>query len=312
MDGLGRLPESSRPNKSDLPMHQIKYLVGSPVLTPYPFVTPLNILDAAFSPGTVEATETGIEVKGDFGARVVFTGTFTVSGGEVTGGTMTGFEVYLGKTLMTEAKGYSTAGAALFDAIETYDSDSEPFYSLILGAPTRYVGSKFNEMITDGLAGDVELDDLLIGRNGSDILFGYLGDDTLRGGKGNDWLSDYAGTNKFFGGAGDDTFGFQFFTSGGATETDAVARIKDFVRGEDIINLTTDIVDLPFGELARKHFHKGTGPEDGNDYVIYDKATGRIFVDFDGSGTGGQIHFASVTAGIKLQAHDFIVGFGLV
>jgi len=292
-------------------MHQIKYLVGAPVLTPYPFLTPLNILDAAFFPGTVEATETGISVTGDFGVRVVFTGSFTVSSGDVTGGTMTGFEIYLGKTLMTEARGYTTAGTALFDAIEGYGSDSEPFYSLIFGEPTRYVGSKFNEMITDGLAGGVELDDQLIGRNGSDILFGYLGDDTLKGGKGDDWLSDYAGINKFFGGAGHDTFGFQFYASGGATEPGAVAKIKDFVKGEDIINLTTDIVDLPFGQLAREHFHKGASPEDGDDYVIYDKATGKIFVDFDGSGSGEQIHFASVTPGLKLQSHDFIIGIGI-
>lgn len=293
-------------------MHQIKYLVGAPVLTPYPFVTPLDILNAAFFGGTVKATETEIEATGDVGARVVFTGDFTVSGGEVTAGTMTGFSVYLGKTVMIEAKGYHTDGAALFEAIDTYESDAAPLDSLLFGAATRYLGSKFSDLLTDDQGGDVELDDLLIGRDGSDILIGYLGDDTLKGGKDNDWLFDYAGTNKFFGGAGHDTFGFQLFASGGVTEADTVGKIKDFVKGEDLINLTTSIADLPFGKLAKEYFHKGTGAEDGNDFIIYDKATGKIFVDYDGSATGEQIHFASVTPGLKLQSHDFIVGIGLV
>ena len=239
----------------------------------------------------------------------MFTGDFTVSGNDVTGGTMTGFALYLGPTKILEATGFSTDAAELYDAILAYSSSEVPFDDLIPGAATKFVGSKFGDFLLDGEFTDNEFDDLLLGKEADDTLFGFGGNDTLKGGKGNDWLADYAGTNKFFGGPGNDSFAFQLYSW--ATEN-PLSKIKDFVRGEDLINLSTDIPDLQLGALRKKYFHKGASAEGADDYIIYDKATGKIFVDHDGSGAGAQIHFASVTPDTKLHARDFIVGLDLI
>ena len=124
-----------------------------------------------------------------------------------------------------------------------------PFDDLIPGAATKFVGSKFGDFLIDGEFTDKEFDDLLLGKKADDILFAFGGDDTLKGGKGNDWLADYAGTNKFFGGPGNDSFAFQLYAS--ATET-PLSKIKDFVQGEDLINLSTDIPDLQLGRAPQE------------------------------------------------------------
>jgi Ca2+-binding RTX toxin-like protein len=290
-------------------MQQIKSLIGTPVLTPLPFATPTIFLDAGLFFGTAVPSATEIVVSSTENPKVVFTGNFTVSGNDVTGGTMTGFAVYLGSTKILEAKGFSTDAADLYDAIEAYGTDPQPFDDLIPGAATRFVGSKFGDFLIDGEFTDNEFDDLLLGKKADDILIAFGGDDTLKGGKGNDWLSDYAGTNKFYGDEGHDTFAFQLYST--AMET-PLSKIKDFVKGEDLINIATDIPDLQLGALRKKYFHKGTSAEGSDDYIIYDKATGKIFVDYDGSDAGAQIHFASVTPGTRLQSHDFIVGLDLI
>jgi Ca2+-binding RTX toxin-like protein len=284
-------------------MQQIKALVGSPVLSFFPIEVTI-LMDEALYFGTAVPSADEIVVKGSI-VKVVFTGEFDVAGDEVTGGTMTGFGVWIGNTKMLAAEGYSVPGAALFDAIEIYGTDDDPFDELIEGAATEFVGSKYGDLLADFEGSG--FNDLIRGKRGDDILFGHLGDDTLRGNKGNDWLQDYTGTNKFFGGPGSDTFAFNLYSS----RTDVgLSKIKDFVKGEDIINLLTDIPDLLPGALPANFFHKGTSAEGPDDYVIYDRATGRLYLDFDGSGTRDQVHFASVTAGIKLQATDFVVGIG--
>jgi Ca2+-binding RTX toxin-like protein len=290
-------------------MQEIKNFIGIPVLTPLPYATPMIFLGAALFYGTAVPSATEIVVSSSGNPKVVFTGDFTVSGDDVTGGTMTGFALYLGPTRILEAKGFDTDAADLFDAIEAYSTSQQPFDDLIPGAATRFVGSKFGDFLLDGQFTDNEFDDLLLGKEADDTLFGFGGNDTLKGGKGNDWLFDASGTNKFYGGPGNDSFAFQLYAS--ATEN-PLSKIKDFVRGEDLINLSTDIPDLELGALRKKYFHKGTSAEGADDYIIYDKATGKIFVDHDGSGIAPQIHFASLTPDAKLQAHDFIVGLDLI
>ena len=105
-------------------MQQIKNFIGTPVLTPLPYATPMVFLDSALFYGTAVPSATEIVVSSIGNPKVVFTGDFTVSGNDVTGGTMTGFAVYLGSTKILEADGFSTDAADLYDAIETYSTDA--------------------------------------------------------------------------------------------------------------------------------------------------------------------------------------------
>lgn len=281
-------------------MQQIKYLIGTPVLSPFPFFSPFDFLDEALATGTAVLSSTQIVVTSAI-AKVVFTGTFTIAGNDVTGGTMTGFAVYVGSTKLIQAKGYSLDAAALYDTIQTYSVDYQPFDNLIFGGATKFVGSRYGDLISD-----TEFADTLLGKDGADVLFGFGGNDTLKGGDGSDFLADGEGINKFFGDEGNDVFGFQLSS---LNTENPVSKIKDFEKGEDLITLLTDIAALKPGGLAPQYFHKGGGAADGDDYVIYDKPSGKVFIDFDGSGAGAQIQFAKVTAGTKLQADDFMVGF---
>jgi hypothetical protein len=58
--------------------------------------------------------------------------------------------------------------------------------------------------------------------------------------------------------------------------------------------------------LSAAAFRLGTAAGDANDRIIYDKATGNIYYDADGSGGGAKVLFAQVTAGTTLTNADFI------
>ena len=48
-------------------------------------------------------------------------------------------------------------------------------------------------------------------------------------------------------------------------------------------------------------------PEDREDRVIYDKGTGKLYYDADGSGHGAQVQIAQLTKNLKMTYADFYV-----
>lgn len=115
-----------------------------------------------------------------------------------------------------------------------------------------------NIVVTEGFAGIIAAndgddtvngggyDDYLLGNNGDDVIYGNCGDDWMEGGQnndeihggaGDDRLAGNRGTDVLYGDAGSDTFFFKGKVLGdGETDT-----IKDFVAGEDGIEITTDL-----------------------------------------------------------------------
>jgi serralysin len=61
------------------------------------------------------------------------------------------------------------------------------------------------------------------------------------------------------------------------------------------------------GHLSADALHIGSQAQDAQDRVIYDKATGALYYDADGSGDGQAVHFAQLSAGLKLAAADFSI-----
>ena len=275
-------------------MRLIELLYGSPAAEPWG-----AFYDPIYNGELEPPTTTQIVVSTNDGSHLVFKGSFTVVGGDVTGGTMTGFVGLEGSTKMLEGNGFDIDGAALFDALQTFEANSDPFFDLLFGAAIKTIGTKLGDQVEG-----TEFGDTIIGKAGDDDLFGWLGDDLIKGGKGNDAIQGAEGFDRLYGGAGDDAFRFDLDPLEPPVGFD---KVKDFKVGEDLFTLRTYVEGLTPGVLDAAYFHKGTEATTGQQIVIYDKSTGRLFFDVDGSGIEAQFLFAKVTPGTKLGAGDFFV-----
>jgi serralysin len=143
-----------------------------------------------------------------------------------------------------------------------------------------------------------DADNILNGAGGNDRLNGGGGDDTLYGSTGAAWESD--GFDKLYGGAGADSFMMQeypFFSED---------FIGDFTSEDDTIYLNREwFSTVPEGTLAADAFHEGSSAEDPEDRIIYNRETGEIFWDRDGSGGGAHL-FLKVQPNTDLDHTDFV------
>jgi hypothetical protein len=170
-----------------------------------------------------------------------------------------------------------------------------------------------------GVAGD----DTLYGLTGNDKLYGLAGNDTLNGGAGKDFLS---------GGDGSDTFVFDAPFKKGHFD-----QINDFKSGQDKIQFDldalkafkvkaskSDLLDLAKkgkpdkkasigldkvfkeGKLEKKFFTAGLTSKDGNDYIVYSKNSGTVYLDADGSGSAKPIEILKIKPGNSLSFNDFL------
>jgi Ca2+-binding RTX toxin-like protein len=135
----------------------------------------------------------------------------------------------------------------------------------------------------------------LNGGRKADILAGGDGDDRLNGGLGKDRMT---------GGEGDDVFAFT--TRLGKANVD---RILDFSSSEDTIHLSSKIFGrLSKGALSEEAFHIGAKAAEADDRIIFNKRTGALSYDADGSGTQyGAIKFAQLKAKTVLTADDLFI-----
>jgi serralysin len=145
----------------------------------------------------------------------------------------------------------------------------------------------------------------LTGGNGNDKLYGLQGDDTLKGGGGNDWLLGSTGDDTLWGGAGADTFVFNSALNA-RTNVDTIA---DFSSRDDTIRIDNNVFKAltDAGTLARSAFEVGSAADDPRDRIIYDKDTGALFYDADGSGAQAAVKFAQIGAGLPLSNADVII-----
>lgn len=130
-----------------------------------------------------------------------------------------------------------------------------------------------------------------IGNNEDNHLIGNSADNRLEGRDGDDILEGRSGNDILLGGLGKDTFVFN-------TELDgSITKIEDFTVGEDIISLSKSV----FASLTDNTM------SNWNDYVFYDKASGALSYDADGSGHADAIHFATLSLNLNLDNNSFIV-----
>ncbi len=158
---------------------------------------------------------------------------------------------------------------------------------------------------------------------GTDLLntFGFI----RTGTKNKDKLAGGAGNDKFYGGSGNDTLTgldgadvFVFNAKLGTAKTDRKVNfdtITDFKPGVDKLwlddaifkKLGKDHTETAPAALNKKNFKIGKQAGDKNDYIVYDKKTGILSYDPDGSGVKAAIEIAKLARNLKLNYLDFAI-----
>jgi hypothetical protein len=153
--------------------------------------------------------------------------------------------------------------------------------------------------------------DRIEGDGGNDALDGGGDDDRLAGGDGADTLDGGSGNDTLLGGSGDDGFLFDDALGGSNVDTimdfgGAGSEAMDVIRLDNAVFASLTVEGL----LSADNFVSGVGPSaaDGDDYILYDTATGELFYDADGSGAGAAAKFALLASSPDgLAASDFLV-----
>ncbi|MFC1459433.1 carbohydrate-binding domain-containing protein [Microvirga arabica] len=148
---------------------------------------------------------------------------------------------------------------------------------------------------------------IINGTSSVDLIKGLGGNDTIRGGDGDDRIHGGTGNDHLYGGAGGDTFVMDTALNGSTN----VDRIFDFNGIHDDIELDQLIFkDLKIdGVLYQSMFAAGTAAKDANDRIIYNKATGELWYDADGTGSIAKVKFAQLNAGTELKANDIQINY---
>jgi Ca2+-binding RTX toxin-like protein len=129
------------------------------------------------------------------------------------------------------------------------------------------------------------------GNTANNIMTGNSGANLINGGLGNDTLT---------GGLGNDTFVFN--TKLGTTNIDT---ITDFASGDKIALAGSIFSKLRGDKDLSDNFNAAAS--DNNDYLIYDRANGKLYYDADGNGKAAAVQFVTLTGSPNLEFSDFII-----
>ncbi|MBD3884897.1 hypothetical protein IFO70_24485 [Phormidium tenue FACHB-886] len=170
-------------------------------------------------------------------------------------------------------------------------------------------------------------DDSVNGDRDSDQLYGEAGNDLLNGGAGNDILAGGAGNDTLTGGSGADRFSF-YDPLASIVDPNTGDRADPVTDGTDVLtdlNRAEDTIGLYIGSyspdslyrqaglalntaISAGQFQLGSSAADASDRLIYDRSTGDLFFDVDGTGAQAQIKIATLSTKSALS-HTNIVTF---
>ena len=194
-----------------------------------------------------------------------------------------------------------------------YEDPTHHRVSVTVSDGTHTIGGTFEIALTDRIdtVTGTSRNDILRGGRGSDIVKGLSGNDRLYGGDGDDWLYGGLGRDTLVGDGGRNTFVFDTKPNG-KTNVDSV---WDYDVPSDAIWLDNKVF-AKLGKsgsltkpaaLNKAFFKAGDKAKDKNDYLIYDKKTGILSYDSDGSGAKEAIDIARLKKGLTMTAKEFFV-----
>ncbi len=134
--------------------------------------------------------------------------------------------------------------------------------------------------------------DILIGNNLDNALTGLAGNDKLSGSNGNDLLVGGAGNDRLAGGAGNDTLlggpGSDVMTGGKGADIFKLDSLSTADKITDFSKVHGDSISLDVAVFPNQNFVavKKLALAKNGERVVYEKATGRLFYDADGAGSG--------------------------
>jgi Ca2+-binding RTX toxin-like protein len=150
----------------------------------------------------------------------------------------------------------------------------------------------------------------LTGTNGANVLMGNAAANTLKGQGGNDTIYGKAANDKLYGGTGKDVFVFDTALH----KTRNVDRIYDYKSKDDSVWLDNKVfTKLGSGTASRPKkfkadmFTEGKKAQDREDRIVYDKKTGALYYDKDGTGGSAQVKIATLSNKTTLKFDDFFV-----
>ncbi|MBJ6127054.1 calcium-binding protein [Microvirga splendida] len=153
--------------------------------------------------------------------------------------------------------------------------------------------------------------DVLNGTTGRDIVKGLAGNDRLAGNAGDDRLHGSTGKDILTGGLGRDVF---VFDSKPNKKTN-LDKIVDFKVVDDSIWLENKIFsklgkkgsEAAPAQLKKSFFKVTDKAKDKDDYIVYNKKTGKLFYDVDGSGSKAAVEIATLSKKLAMTHKDFFV-----
>ena len=185
-------------------------------------------------------------------------------------------------------------GNGLANRIEAIDNGSAP------STGTSLFGMGGNDLLLSNW--NVRTD--AHGGDGDDTVYGASADDQLFGDAGIDHLVGREGADTIAGGAGADSFIFDFLGHADA--------LTDFASGVDKLRFDartfTQIGSTGNFAAGDARFHAGAAAHDADDRIIFDAATGNLWYDEDGNGSGVAALVARVTG--TVTATDVAVDNG--
>ncbi len=179
---------------------------------------------------------------------------------------------------------------------DSYEGDSENDALWGLDNADRLLGKDGHDFLSGG-----NDKDYIEGGAGNDLIFGGLGDDFLVGGDGDDIMLGRMGKDRITGGSGKDMFVF-------AKPAERPDRITDFEKGDRIVVLGRSFKGgLKAGTLNAKHFQMGTKALGADDRFIYNRRTGVLAFDADGTGSRKAIVFAQLEGSPNLTSQSILI-----